>query len=71
MTNFDLEQNVTSLSDSKRLTEAGIDFEADGYWFYWGEALYFNELYAGNATRDVQLISGKNLSKVRSLESTK
>ena len=34
MTNFVLEHNVTTLKDSKRLAEAGIDLEADGYWAY-------------------------------------
>lgn len=33
MTNFKLEQNVTSLEDSKRLAEAGYNLEADDVWF--------------------------------------
>lgn len=37
MTNFVLEQNVTSLEDSKRLAEAGIDLEADVMWQVGGD----------------------------------
>lgn len=34
---FSLEENVTSLVDSTRLAEAGIELEADGYWVYLSE----------------------------------
>ena len=31
MTNWNIEQNITTLADSKRLVEAGISLEADGW----------------------------------------
>ena len=71
MSNNWLENNVTSLEDSKRLVENNIDLEADGYWVEHTLGLptfvpvaEYNELHRQNPTSCVVYVKAYRLDRL-------
>lgn len=62
---FKLEENVTSLEDSERLAEAGIDLEADGYWCAcYKQANGINALFPIHDPNEIRVLTLEQMRKL-------